>query len=52
MTFHVVGLDGDVDLPVPAGHRMARVVVALIGSEPAADSHVLLDTQLVRRASR
>jgi DNA-binding LacI/PurR family transcriptional regulator len=33
------------------GRRMAELLIALIGREPVADSHVLLDTHLVRRAS-
>jgi DNA-binding LacI/PurR family transcriptional regulator len=33
------------------GRRMAKLLIALIGREPVADSHVLLDTHLVRRAS-
>jgi DNA-binding LacI/PurR family transcriptional regulator len=33
------------------GRRMAELLTALIGREPVADSHVLLDTHLVRRAS-
>jgi len=33
------------------GRRMAELLIALISREPVPDSHVLLDTHLVRRAS-
>ncbi|UQU66446.1 LacI family transcriptional regulator [Couchioplanes caeruleus] len=33
------------------GRRMAELLVARIGGDPVGDSHVLLDTHLVRRAS-
>ena len=33
------------------GRRMAELLIAMIGREPVTDSHVLLDTHLVRRAS-
>jgi DNA-binding LacI/PurR family transcriptional regulator len=33
------------------GRSMARLLIAMIGREPIPDSHVLLDTHLVRRAS-
>jgi DNA-binding LacI/PurR family transcriptional regulator len=33
------------------GRRMAELLIARIGRHPVEDSHVLLDTHLVRRAS-
>ncbi|MDT5034809.1 MAG: hypothetical protein QOC94_4980, partial [Actinoplanes sp.] len=33
------------------GRRMAQLLAAVIRREPVTDSHVLLDTHLVRRAS-
>jgi DNA-binding LacI/PurR family transcriptional regulator len=33
------------------GRRMAQLLIGLIGRDPTADPHVLLDTHLVRRAS-
>jgi DNA-binding LacI/PurR family transcriptional regulator len=33
------------------GRRMAELLIARIGRQPDVDSHVLLDTHLVRRAS-
>jgi len=33
------------------GRRMAELLIAMIGRQPVAESHVLLDTRLVRRGS-